>query len=183
MDRSYGVDPRRIKQQFRKNDYELELYPEKKNVIRNFILYLGFLIMLALILYYVKKTYTTKIFDFSPRTKEMLPYMYMFSYAIIAGVIIYYGIENFDSFLQLYTPINNKALINLISVSVVAAFCYYYVGSSKDLLEKISGHHIQFNTNKNVIGFVVGRILIIITMFILLKFFEKNNNNDKKKYA
>ena len=53
---------------------------------------------------------------------------------------------------KIYTPINNKALINLISVSVVAAFCYYYVGSSKDLLENLcsSAPRINFITHADL---------------------------------
>ena len=115
------------------------------------------------------KKFNKKILDFSPLMKSILPYLYMFTYAIVAGFIIFYGIEYIDAFLTEFTDINNNSIINLIAVSFVASFCYYYVGSTKDILQTIGGSKIQFNTAKNVTGFILGRSIVIAVLIIITR--------------
>lgn len=141
----------------------------KSKVLKDFMLYLLFLIILSFITYFLKLTFNKKIVTFSPFIKDTLPYIYMFTYAIVAGFIIFYGIEYIDAFLTEFTFIKKKPIINLIAVSFVASFCYYYVGTSKDILQTIGGTKIQFNTKKNVIGFILGRSIVIATLIMIFK--------------
>ena len=143
--------------------------PKKSKVLKDFMLYLLFLIVLSFISYFLKLTFNKKIVTFLPFIKDSLPYIYMFAYAIVAGFIIFYGIEYTDTFLTEFTFIRNKPIINLIAVSFVASFCYYYVGTTKDILQTIGGTKIQFNTEKNVLGFVLGRFIVVA---ILIMMFE-----------
>ena len=141
--------------------------PKKFKVLKDFILYLISLFILSILVYFLKLTFNKKILDFPPVIKRILPYVYMFTYAIVAGFIIFYGIEYIDAFLTEYTNINNSSIINLIAVSFVASFCYYYVGSTKDILQTIGGSVIKFNTKKNVIGFILGRSIVIFILIMV----------------
>lgn len=134
-----------------------------KNKCINFIL---FLIFLALFLFYSKKHFTKKIITYSKLVKILLPYLYMFLFAIISGLLFFFGLENINIFLEKHISFKNKNILNLITASFVGAFCFFYVGTSKDILQTIGAHEIQFNTFKNVIGFIAGRILIVIILFI-----------------
>ena len=142
---------------------------KKFKVLKDFTLYLLFLILLSFITYFLKLTFNKKIVTFSPFIKEFLPYVYMFTYAIVAGFIIFYGLDYTDKFLTEFTFLKNKEIINLIAVSFVASFCYYYVGTTKDIIQTIGGTMIKFNTEKNVIGFVLGHLVVVC---ILIMMFE-----------
>lgn len=143
--------------------------PKKSKVLKDFMLYLLFLIILSFITYFLKLTFNKKIVTFSPFIKEFLPYVYMFTYAIVAGFIIFYGLDYTDKFLTEFTFLKNKPIINLIAVSFVASFCYYYVGTTKDILQTIGGTMIKFNTEKNVIGFVLGRLVVVCILIMLFE--------------
>ncbi len=84
---------------------------------------------------------------------------YGFVYAVMAGVLIYFGIENLNDYFRQF--VEDRGIINLLSVSIVAMFCLLYAAFFHDTVSKIAGERLRISAFANVAGYVAARVLLI----------------------
>lgn len=117
--------------------------------------------------------HTSKItLRLSDATMKMMSAGYGFVYAILAGLLIYFGIENLNNFIRHFT--DHRGLINLVSVSTVAMFCLLYAALFHSIVSAIAGRRLKINPFSNVASYVVARVLLVgalvaIPMFVVSK--------------
>ena len=84
---------------------------------------------------------------------------YGFLYAILAGLLIYFGIENYNALLGHLTE--DRGVINLISVSIVAVFCLLYAAYFHNSVSLIAGERLRINPFSNVASYALARFLLV----------------------
>lgn len=145
-----------------------EKQKDKKNIADNHrraFLFMLLLLGLTMGLYGMNKVITKKRFSVATEWQPVLSLAYIFFYAIIGGILIFFGIENFNGFLELY--MKDTALVFLISSSVVIAFTSLYSAYFKEIIATLTGVKITIDVYKNVIGYILARIILIATLFLV----------------
>ena len=130
----------------------------------------AFLFMLLLLgltagLYGMNKVITKKRFNVPAAWQPVLSFAYIFFYAIVGGILIFFGIKNFNDFLKIY--MKDVALVDLTSVSVVIAFTFLYSAYFKEIIATLTGVKISIDVYKNVLGYVLARIVLIVLLFLI----------------
>ena len=120
-------------------------------------LLVGLLVVFGIVNAVVRYSGVTR--SFADRTMRLLSAGYGFVYAILAGILIYFGIENLNGFVAQFTP--HQGLITLISVSVVAMFCLLYAAVFHSTVSLIAGQRLKINPFSNVASYVFARVLLI----------------------
>ena len=95
-------------------------------------------------------------------------------YSTIAGLLIYFGLEDFKNLMLLY--IKDVSLCSLISVTIVITFCFIYSALFKEIIEIIFNSKVKINEWTNVEAYVMGRILVIFFIFVIYHKLLKNSN-------
>lgn len=126
-------------------------------------MFLLFLVGLLFFTYILKITIKTKHFNIPSSFHPLLSFVYIIFYAIISGLLIYYGIDNFNEFFNIY--IKNTALVALISTSIVIAFSYLYSAYIEKIVTTVTGLKITIDLYKNVIGYILARTALIIGLY------------------
>ena len=98
------------------------------------------------------------------KESEILTYGYMMFYSIIAGILIFFGLGSLR--ITLNKIFKHEDISNLVSVSIVVTFCFIYAALFRKILEEITESKIIISGKSNVIGYVLGRIIIIIGIYI-----------------
>lgn len=98
-------------------------------------------------------------FPLSARTMRVMSAAYGFLYAIMAGLLIYFGIENYNALLGHLTE--DRGVINLISVSIVALFCLLYAAYFHDTVSFIADEKLKINPFSNVASYALARFLLV----------------------
>lgn len=95
----------------------------------------------------------------STRTMRFLSAGYGFLYAILAGLLMYFGIENYNTLLE--HLIEDRGLINLVSVSIVTMFCLLCAAFFHDTMSVIAGQRLEINPFSNVASYALARFLVV----------------------
>ena len=98
--------------------------------------------------------------------KNVLEYFYIFFFSIISGILLFFGFKNFYD--TLYIFFQNKTLTQLTSATIVISFSLLYAAYFQKILIHLLNVNIGNNVWKNVIGYVLGRILLISIIFIMI---------------
>jgi len=98
-------------------------------------------------------------YPLSTRTMRVMSAAYGFVYAILEGLLIYYGIENYNILLGHLTE--NRGVINLISVSIVAMFCLLYAAFFHNSVSFIADKELKINLFSNVVSYGLTRFLLV----------------------
>jgi len=98
--------------------------------------------------------------------KNVLEYFYIFFFSIISGILLFFGFKNFND--TLYIFFQNKTLTQLTSATIVISFSLLYAAYFQKILIHLLNVNIGNNVWKNVIGYVLGRILLISIIFIMI---------------
>ena len=98
--------------------------------------------------------------------KNVLEYFYIFFFSIISGILLFFGFKNFND--TLYIFFQNKTLTQLTSATIVISFSLLYAAYFQKILIHLLNVNIGNNVWKNVIGYVLGRILLISIFFIII---------------
>ena len=130
---------------------------------RRAFLFMLLLLGLTIILYALNKVITKKRFSVPLSKQPLLSFAYIFFYGIIGGILIFFGIKNFNDFLKIY--IKDPTLVDLVSVSVVIAFTLLYSAYFKDIIATLTGVKISINVYKNVLGYILARIFLTVIIF------------------
>ena len=144
---------------------------EKKTAIKYTIILFGILIFLLIILYLSKFVNI----NINKKYYSILSYAYILFFSISTGFIVYYGIDSFDNCLIRY--FRTRLLTNLVAVTIVLIFCFTYSAIFKNILDNVFGKDLVINEWVNVIGFAIGRIIVIGIIFIMIKV-----QNKKQEY-
>lgn len=131
----------------------------------SFLIILFFILLILISVTELSKKYLKNNRKYSKKFIEKLSYSYILFYSIIAGILIYFGIEDFKKLLSFY--INDTSLCSLISVTIVIAFCFVYSALFKDTLEVIFNKRIEIKEWENVGAYIAGRIIVIFFIFIV----------------
>lgn len=127
--------------------------------------YIIFLIILTIIFHSSKliiKKYDLKI---NLNIKEVyLEYFYIFFFAIISGLLLFFGFKNFND--TIYYFLKNKSLSEVTSATIVIAFSFLYSAYFQNILEILFNAEIKLDVWKNIIGYILGRILLIIIIYL-----------------
>jgi hypothetical protein len=132
------------------------------NAIKYVLLLIGILVLFSLVTVIVHRSGFT--IPFSDSTMRLMSAGYGFVYAILAGLLIYFGIENLNSFIAHFT--HHKGLINLVSVSTVAMFCLLYAALFHRTVSAIAGRRLKINPFSNVVSYAIARVLLIGGLFL-----------------
>ena len=147
---------------------ELEKNGKEKGDIagkqRRAFLFMLLLLGLTAALYGMNKMITKKRFSVAATWQPLLSFAYIFFYGII-GILIFFGIKNFNEFLKIY--LKDVALVDLTSVSVVIAFTFLYSAYFKEIIATLTGVKISIDVYKNVLGYVLARIVLIALLFLV----------------
>lgn len=95
----------------------------------------------------------------SDHAMHILSTSYGFVYAAMAGVLIYFGVENLNEYFEQF--VEDRGIINLLSVSIVAMFCLLYAAFFHSTVSMIAGRRLKINAFANVAGYVAARTLLI----------------------
>lgn len=88
-----------------------------------------------------------------------LSYVYIVSYTLLAGLLVYYGVDNYNNVLAHFT--NSPKLRDLTSVSTIVAFALIFSMLIKKIIAKITGRKLTITAESMLIGFVAMRGLLI----------------------
>ena len=132
------------------------------------LLFLIFLFLLLILLFVLKgltQKYLKNDKKYNRKFINRLSYSYIMFYSIVAGLLIYFGLEDFKEFLAVY--IDDISLCGLISVTIVITFCFIYSALFKDTVEIIFNDRIKIEEWKNVEAYVIGRMIVIFFIYIV----------------
>lgn len=139
--------------------------------------FIGILILFLFLFYAVNKTVKylenkNELPHLNPDNKELFQYLYMGTYAVFVGLFVFYG---FKSLKPLFHSIaNNEYLGNLMITSFITGFSLAYAGFIEDILQNLLQEPLDLNPWKNLIGWGIGRLLVIIFIFIIIIYYSKN---------
>lgn len=140
-----------------------------------FLILLFFILVILISIRELTKKYLKNDKKYSKKFIEKLSYSYILFYSIIAGILIYFGIEDFKNLLSFY--IKDVSLCSLISVTIVIGFCFIYSALFKDILEVIFNKRIEIREWENVGAYIAGRIVVIFFIFVvynkIIKYLKK----------
>lgn len=88
----------------------------------------------------------------------------MMFYSILAGILIFSGLGSLR--ISLNKIFKHEDISNLVSVTIVVTFCFIYAALFRKILENITESKIIISGKSNVIGYVLGRIIVIIGIYI-----------------
>lgn len=137
-----------------------------------FLTFLFLLLILFILLKILAKKYLKNNKKYDKKFIKNLSYSYILFYSIVAGLLIYFGLEDFKGFLLLY--IDDISLCNLISVTIVITFCFIYSVLFKDILEIIFNNRIKIDEWENVAAYLIGRMIVIFFIFMVYNKLIKN---------
>lgn len=141
---------------------------DKKDIAekhRRAFLFMLLLLGLTVALYGMNKVITKKVFSVATTWQPVLSFAYIFFYGIVGGILIFFGIKNFSDFLKIY--MKDVALVDLTSVSVVIAFTFLYSAYFKEIIATLTGVKITIDVYKNVLGYMLARIVLIAILFFV----------------
>jgi hypothetical protein len=95
----------------------------------------------------------------STRTMRVLSAGNGFLNAILAGLLMYFGIENYKTLLE--HLIEDRGLINLVSVSIVTTVCLLCAAFFHDTISVIAGERLEINPFRNVASYALARFLVV----------------------
>jgi hypothetical protein len=133
------------------------------NAAEYVLLLVGLLVLFSVVALAVRQSKLT--LSLSDSTMRLMSAGYGFVYAILAGLLIYFGIENLNSFIRYFT--NHTGLVNLVSVSTVAMFCLLYAALFHNIVSALAGRRLKINPFSNVASYVLARVLLISGIFAL----------------
>ena len=169
MDLQRVEENRNGEEKAEKTKRELEKNGKEKGDIagkqRRAFLFMLLLLGLTAALYGMNKVITKKRFSVATTWQPLLSFAYIFFYGIIGGILIFFGIKNFNEFLKIY--MKDVALVDLTSVSVVIAFTFLYSAYFKEIIATLTGVKISIDVYKNVLGYVLARIVMIALLFLV----------------
>lgn len=126
--------------------------------------YIVLLIILVLIFHTSKtilKKYDIKI---NLELKETyLEYFYIFFFAIISGLLLFFGFKYFNNTINYF--LKNQSLAEVTSATIVIAFSFLYSAYFQDILQLLFGVDINIDVWKNIIGYVLGRLILILIIY------------------
>ena len=128
--------------------------------------YILFLIILFLAFHSSKfliKKYNIKL-NFSIK-EIVLEYFYILFFAIISGLLLFFGFKNFNNGINLI--LKNKVLSEVTSATIVIGFSFLYSAYFQDILEIIFDTEINIDVWKNIIGYIIGRLFLIIILYMV----------------
>ena len=137
-----------------------------------FLIFLFFLLIFFILLKNVTQIYLKNDKKYNKKFINKLSYSYIMFYSVVAGLLIYFGLEDFKKFLSIY--IDDISLCSLISVTIVITFCFIYSALFKDTIEIIFNDRIKIEEWKNVEAYLIGRIIVIFFIFIVYNKLIKN---------
>ena len=137
-----------------------------------FLIFLVFFLVFLILLKEFTQKYLKNDKKYNKKFIKKLSYTYIMFYSIVAGVLIYFGLEDFKQLLSSY--INDISLCGLISVTIVITFCFIYSALFKDTIEIIFNDRIKIEEWKNVEAYVIGRMFVIFFIFIVYNKLIKN---------
>lgn len=137
--------------------------PATEHHVLDAIQFLGILLVILGVLAGVNRFSTRKLIDIPRSAQPLLSFGYIVFYGIVGGLLIFYGIKNFNGFFELFT--DNTPLVDLISTSIVIAFAFLYAAQFKDIIANITGVKVSIDVYKNVIGYVLARVVLIAALF------------------
>lgn len=101
--------------------------------------------------------------------ENTLEYLYIFFFSIISGILLFFGFKNFNDTLNIF--LKNRTLTQLTSATIVISFSFLYAAYFQKILIHLLNINIQNDVWKNVIGYVLGRFLLIFIIFILICYY------------
>ncbi len=136
---------------------------------RNFLLFLGFLISLTILLNYLKlylKRHPTVRYRGKKQKliNQIVPYIYTLIFAIATGTLNFFGFKYLKEMFM--TRVRSDQLTSVLSATIVVFFCFFYSEQIKNILEiYFNIRDIKITLNTNLIGYTIGRIIIISLLF------------------
>ena len=125
--------------------------------------FLLFLIGILGVLYILKISIKRKHFNIPVSFHPFLSFVYIIFYAIVSGLLIYFGSSSLNGFLEIY--MDNWALVDLISTSIVVIFSMIYSAYIEKILVSITGIKINISLYKNVLGYALARSVLVTALY------------------
>jgi hypothetical protein len=121
------------------------------------------IIVLFLLDTYVKDVY--KMNGPKHLVRGIYPYTYLGGYALIMGSILFIGLGNMKHLLQKY--LGNPEITAVVTTSIVTLCGFIYMAYIQSIIEEIYRVKIEPTPWDNVIGYTVGRSIIILILVII----------------
>lgn len=141
-----------------------------KYIYKSSLLYILLLISITFFLYITDFFIVKYKIEIEHHLDEhTLEYLYIFFFSIISGILLFFGFKNFNDTLNIF--LKNKTLTQLTSATIVISFSFLYAAYFQKILMHLLNINIRNDVWKNVIGYVLGRILLIFIIFILICYY------------
>lgn len=147
-----------------------------KKEVQNGIIYISVLFLLLGFFYFLKihvkyLETTHQIKHLNLQYKDYFEYGYMTSYAMLLGVLVFFGFKHLKYFTFMLVGEHNLA--NLLSSSIVQVFALGYSTFIEEMMESFEGTPLSLTPTKNFIGYVVGRFSMVFILFFVVQYFMK----------
>ena len=142
---------------------------KKKSVKEGLKYLLTLFIILFIFIFFEKITKGRPYLSRFTNITHILPFIYAASYAFIAGLLIYYGIDKFDNVIEYLMKTKDLVIVNIISVSIVVIFCFIYSAILVNILQNLFDTTIKIDKWVNVGGYFIGRFVIIVLIYLAKK--------------
>ena len=132
------------------------------------------LVVIFLILFFIRKLSSKYKRDkkYSENFIRKLGYGYIFFYSIVAGLLVYIGLEDLKNCINIF--VNDISLSGLIGVTILITFCFIYAAFFKDIMENIFSKRIKIDEWDNVKGYFAGRLIVIFIIYFIINKLLRN---------
>ena len=141
-----------------RNDEKAQLATDLKNAAKFTAFLIGLVFCLFICLHIVSRSDVKLPESIVPG----LSYVYVVSYTLIAGTLVYYGVDNYDNFWQHY--IESPKLRSLISVSSIGSFALAIALLIKKIIAKVTGRELVITAESMLIGYIMMRGLLVSSL-------------------
>ena len=137
-------------------------------IFLNALGYISFLITLTIIFHITKYVIKEKNIKFKTNINEVyLEYLYISFFAIISGSLLFFGFKNLID--AIFYILKNKNLAQVTTSTVVISFAFLLSAYFQDILQELLDVKIKLDVWKNIIGYIIGRIILIGGIYIFQK--------------
>ena len=142
------------------------------NKYRKSLYLLLFLLLTLFLLYGINNKIIEERIHYDIKiNKNLIEYLYIFSLAIISGLLLFFGFKNFSYVFNNY--LQNQYLSNVLTSTIIVSFSFIYSAYFHEITENLLDIKININKWKNILGYFSGRICIIIIIFLILQCINK----------
>ena len=152
----------------------LKMLKTNKDVHKSYY-FLALLACITIALFFANKTVSyleseNRLPHLNPKDQEFFEYLYMFSYAMFAGILIFNGLKYMKPLF--HSLAGNEYLGNLMITSVLNMFSLACAAFIEEILTTFLGAKLQLTPWKNFTGYSLGRATVVALIAVYVLYFS-----------